>query len=479
MMLLSQHKEKVAAFMDRNAPKRDRWIKRSRYYYKDLVRFFRFNIPENSRILEIGCGTGYLLDKLTPSHGTGIDISAKMIETARENYKNLHFHNMDAEDISLSETFDHVIISDTIGYLEDVQQHFSQLQKITNDNSRIIITYLNFIWLPILKIAELLHLKMQSQDVNWLDIDDIKNLLNLAGFETIKIGRRFLFPKFIPLLSWFFNKFIAPLPLINRLCFINYVIAKKKTAPAIGPDGKDTLSVSVVVPARNEKGNIENAVNRIPHMGKHTEIIFVEGGSSDNTREEIIRVRDQYISQRDIKFFEQEGKGKGDAVRKGFSEASGDILMILDADLTVPPEDLSKFYNALASGTGEYINGCRLVYPLEKNSMRILNMMGNRFFSIMFSWILGQKLKDTLCGTKVISRSNWEKLIAGRKYFGDFDPFGDFDLIFGASKLNLKIVEVPIRYKAREYGETNISRFKHGWLLLKMVFFAMGKIKFF
>jgi glycosyltransferase involved in cell wall biosynthesis len=173
----------------------------------------------------------------------------------------------------------------------------------------------------------------------------------------------------------------------------------------------------------------------------------------------------------------QDGQGKGDAVRKGFASARGDILMILDADLTVPPEDLTKFYLALVEDHGEFINGCRLIYPMEKQAMRLLNFFGNKFFSMMFTWILNQRFKDTLCGTKALFRADYEKIQAGRNYFGDFDPFGDFDLIFGAVKQNLKVVEVPIRYRERTYGQTNISRFRHGWLLLKMTIFAYRKIK--
>jgi len=239
--------------------------------------------------------------------------------------------------------------------------------------------------------------------------------------------------------------------------------------------GED-FSVTVLIPCRNERGNIEPAVQRTPDLGHHTEIIFVDGHSEDGTPDEIRRVMEKY-PQRDIKFMVQDGKGKGDAVRKGFSAATGDILMILDADLTVPPEDLPKFYRAIASGKGEFINGTRLVYPMEDEAMRFLNLLGNKFFSLAFSWLLNQRLKDTLCGTKVISRKNYERLAAGRGYFGDFDPFGDFDLLFGASKLNLKITEVPIRYRAREYGETQISRFRHGLLLLRMCWFAMRKLK--
>jgi ubiquinone/menaquinone biosynthesis C-methylase UbiE len=474
MINLSNHKKKIIEFMGKSAPKRDNWIKRNRYYYKELTKFLCFAIPSGSTVLEIGCGTGYLLNSINPKRGVGIDISPKMIEIAKKKYSHLTFMEMDAENINLNEKFDYIIISDTIGYFEDIQRQLFELHKVSTKDTRIIITYLNFLWLPILKVGEFFRLKMKSKNINWLNIDDINNLLSLAGFETIKTRRSFLFPRFIPITSWFFNKYLAQLPLVNRLCLINYVIARRQNSPA----PEQNLKVSVIIPVRNERGNIENLVKLMPRMGSHVEIIFVEGGSNDNTWGEIRRIKKKYASLRDLKCLKQEGKGKGDAVRKGFAEATGDILMVLDADLTVSPEDLPKFYNSIASGDGEFINGCRLVYPLEKDSMRTLNMIGNRFFSIMFSWILGHRLKDTLCGTKVISKMYWEKLIKNREYFGDFDPFGDFDLIFGSSKLNLKIVEIPIRYKAREYGETNISRFKHGWLLLKMMFFAMNKFKF-
>ncbi len=472
---LTEAKQKIASFMDVIAGKREKYIKRNSYYYKDIVKFLKYNIPEGKRVLELGCGTGYVLNQLKPSAGVGIDVSARMVEEGRKRYENLVFHEMDAENIQLEDTFDYVVISDTLGYFEDIQRVIKEMKKVITPETRIIITYHNFLWQPLFKMMEVMKLKMPQMRLNWLNKEDIINLLELEGFDIVKSGKRFLIPKFVPLISWFSNKYLAKLPLINRLCVTGYVISRYIRHAE--EDNKD-YSVSVIIAARNEKGNIENAVKRIPAMGKHTEIIFVEGGSSDDTLGEIKRVHELYKGRLDIKYAVQDGKGKGDAVRKGFNMASGDILMILDADLTVPPEDLPKFYNALATGKGEYINGTRLVYPMEDEAMRTLNMMGNKFFSIMFSWLLEQRLKDTLCGTKVLTRKNWDALVANRHYFGDFDPFGDFDMIFGSAKLNLKIVEVPIRYKARVYGETNISRFRHGWLLLKMVFFAMNKIKF-
>jgi glycosyltransferase involved in cell wall biosynthesis len=267
------------------------------------------------------------------------------------------------------------------------------------------------------------------------------------------------------------NRFVGTLPLIRRLSLRNYLVARPLRNAALNDP-----SVTVLVPCRNEQGNIENAVKRLPRFCRDIEILYVEGHSSDGTLEEIHRVIALYPDL-DIKVLVQDGKGKGDAVRKGFANARGDILMILDADLTVPPEDLAKFYDAIAKGKGEFINGSRLVYPMQDQAMRFLNFLANRTFSWLFTWLLNQRYTDTLCGTKVLSRKNYEILYANRSYFGDFDPFGDFDLIFGATKLNLKVVEIPIRYAAREYGETQISRFRHGWLLLKMVVFAYRKLK--
>ncbi len=469
---LSENKIKLINYMDGLAEKRAQYIRKNSYYYKDLVRFFKYNIPEGSSILELGCGIGNILASLKPSRGVGLDISSRMIEIAKSEHPRLDFFQMDIETFTLDEKFDFIIISDTLGYLEDIQSMIASMKRVCRSNTRIIITYHNFLWQPVLALVEFLGLKMPRLRLNWLNEQDISNLLYIENFDIIKKGRRLLFPKYLPFMSWFINRFVAYLPLINSFCLTGYTIARLI-------DKQDSQkSVSVIIPARNEKGNIENAVKRIPCMGSHTEIIFIEGNSTDGTFKEIQRIFKKYKDKTDIKFAKQNGKGKGDAVRKGFEMAAGEILMILDADLTVPPEDLPKFYNAICSGKGEFINGSRLVYPLENRSMRTLNIFGNKFFSIMFSWLLGQKLKDTLCGTKVISKSNWEKLSANREYFGDFDPFGDFDLIFGATKLNLKIVEVPIRYKTREYGNTNISRFRHGWLLLKMLIFAMNKIKF-
>lgn len=454
---------------------REKWIRSNAYYHRSVVKYLKFIIPEGAAVLEIGCGTGYLLEQLRPSRGVGIDISEEMIRFARVHRPDYVYYEMNAQHLSLDELFDYVVISDTVGSFRDVQMAFEAIQPVFAPQTRLVITSTNFVWRPILNLAEKLGLKMPQKRQNWLDTGDITSLLHLSDFELIDHHRKMIFPKYIPLVSPLLNRYIGNLPWINRLGLITCLVARSKRVEQ-KPAGD--LSVSVIIPARNEKGNIEALIQRTPQMGRHTELIFIEGNSTDQSWEEIQRLGTRYREFYDIKWAQQEGKGKGDAVRKGFDLASGDILMILDADMTVSPEELPKFFDAIASGKGEYINGSRLVYPMEKQAMRFLNLLGNKFFSLAFSWLLGQNLKDTLCGTKVISRENYLRLAANRTYFGSFDPFGDFDLIFGAAKLNLKFIEIPIRYRARTYGETNISRFKHGWLLLRMTAFALRKIKF-
>lgn len=469
------HMADLQHHFDEIAPKRRAWKKRNYYYHESIEAFFRFLVPENRKVLELGSGTGELLAALKPSHGLGIDISAEMTVLAKGAFPNIDFVQGNAEDPltwNAKEKFDYIIMSDLVGHLEDIQKTFENLKAFCSSHTRVIVSYYNFLWEPALKLAERFNLKTPTNTGNWLSPEDIENLLFLSGFDTIKEERRLIFPKKIPLLHKIVD-FIGSLPLINKLCLINYIVARPLEEKPV-PE----KSVSVIIPCKNEKGNIENAARRLPDLGSHTEIIFIDGHSTDGTPAEIRRVMGLF-PDKDIKFLIQEGSGKGDAVRKAFEQARGDILMILDADLTVPPEELPKFYNALASGKGEFINGSRLVYPMEEEAMRFLNMLGNKFFSLAFSWLLSQRIKDTLCGTKVISRENYMAIAANRHYFGDFDPFGDFDLLFGASKLNLKIIEIPIRYRARQYGESQISRFRHGLLLMKMCFFAIRKLKVF
>ena len=471
----SRRKELLLEQAEKLAYERGRWADRHPYYYEEEWRYMRFLVPPGKRVLDLGCGSGALLNMLQPSEGVGVDFSPTKIALAKQAHPHLNFICDDAENLKdapeLAKPFDFIIISDTVGSFDDCLATFQDLHRLCTPETRLIVTYYTRLWDPFQVAYTKLAASHRFVRRNWLSNQDIANILQLADFDVIKREWRMLSPFRLFGLGRPINRFVATLPLVRKLCLRNYVVARPRATSRT-----DHLSVSIIIPCRNERGNIESAVQRIPRFSPDIEIIFVEGNSSDGTWDEIQRVKGAY-PQHNIKICQQEGKGKGDAVRKGFAEAGGDLLMILDADLTMPPEDLPKYYNALSSGKGEFINGSRLVYPVESQAMQFLNHIANYIFARLFSFLLNQRYTDTLCGTKVLLRSDYEKIAQGRSYFGDFDPFGDFDLIFGAAKLNLKTAEVPIRYVAREYGETNISRFRHGWLLLRMVVFAFMKFK--
>ncbi len=469
------YQEERRRHWDSVACRQDHWSSRGVFYHERISEIYRYLVPPGQRVLEIGCGTGDLLASLQPTQGMGIDFSAEMIRRAKKKYPNLRFILCDAHEISLNGQFDVIILSDLVNDLWDVQAVLSGLDRLCSHRTRIIINTYSRVWeLPLL-LTQKLGLSTPLLPQNWLTVEDICNLLHLAGYEDIRHFNEILWPVKTPILAGFFNRHLVKIWPFSCLSLSNFIVARKRPEKDAGAE--EPL-ISVIVPARNEAGNIDEIFARIPEMGAGTELVFVEGNSRDNTYEAIAKAMEKH-PQRRCRLLRQTGTGKGDAVRLGFREASGDVLMILDADMTVPPEDLPRFYEALRSGEGEFINGVRLVYPMEKQAMRYANLLGNKFFSLAFSWLLGQPIKDTLCGTKVLSRANYEKIEKNRAYFGDFDPFGDFDLLFGAAKLNLKIVEMPIRYRERRYGETNIDRWRHGMILLRMVLFAMRRIKFF
>ena len=474
---LTERQRATRELYNRLAVERDRWLARNRFFYESDQRYMQFLVPPGQRVLELGCGEGQLLRSLRPLHAVGIDLSEEMIKLARKRAPEFEFHAGNAEDPELLERivgpFDYIILSDMVGYLEDCSHTFETLQKLCTSKTRLVIAYYSRLWEPIIRFAERIGAKMPSMSQNWLSIDDTANLLQLAGFEVVRREWRQLMPERLFGLGTMLNKMVAPLPVIRRFCLRNYVVARSLK---LGETTQPNPSCTILIPCRNERGNIENAIRRLPAFSGDLEILFVEGHSDDGTYEECLRVQESY-PDRKIRTFKQSGKGKGDAVRLGFTNAQGEVLMVLDADLTVPPESMPKFYCALVEGYGEFVNGTRLVYPMSERAMRTLNAIANRAFAVIFSYLLNQRLTDTLCGTKALWKKDYQRIAAARGYFGEFDPFGDFDLIFGAAKLNLKIVEVPVRYADRAYGETQISRFRDGWLLLRMVALAWRKLK--
>lgn len=450
----------------------DYWLRKNRYYHQEVISFFKFVVPAQSSVLHINCKNGYLLDAVKADRGVGVDLDVACVSQARRQYPAFDFYACSLEAMPLQEPFDYIILSLATMEAYDIQDLLNAMRPVCHPGTRIVLDTYSALWEPVLNLTQKLGLRRPTHFKNWVSRNDLLTFLHLSGFETVTQGQYMLMPMYIPLISWFCNKILMQVPLIKHACLSQWIIAR----PQAVSRNPATIKVSVVIPCRNEQGNVEDAVLRIPHMGGGTEIIFVEGNSTDQTLQEIKRVAGAY-PEKNISWMVQDGKGKGDAVRKGFAHATGDILMIQDGDLTAPPEELPKFFDALVQGKGEFINGSRLVYGMEDKAMRFLNLLANFFFGQLFSWLLGQKVKDTLCGTKVLWANDYKHIVANRSFFGDFDPFGDFDLLFGAAKLNLKIIDMPVHYKNRTYGETNIRRFVHGWILLGMSLIALKKFK--
>jgi len=475
---LEQRRERARQHLAAIALRRESWIKRNRYYYELLTRLLRFLVEPNKKVLLVGCGPAYHLAAVTPKEGKGIDISPEMVDIARQRNPCFEFAVAfpDKEEFRRvfepGEKFDYILFNN-IGDTVDVLQALRNLRPLCLRHTRLLVETYNHLWEPLVAFAEWAGMKVPRTEQNWLSMTDIRNLMKLAGFEALETHRIVILPKYVPLLSAFFNRFCARLPLLKRLCMTQVVIGR--LLPSHVP--KEELSVSVIVPCRNEKGNVEDAAQRILQLGRLTEIIFCDDQSTDGTAEEVLRVQSLY-PDKDIRLERGPGVCKSRNVWTGFDTATGDILMILDADLTTIPEELPYFMDVIASGQGEFINGSRLVYPVPKGAMTTANMLGNKFFSVAFTYLLGQRVKDTLCGTKVLWRSDWERIKPMLGSWGIEDRWGDYELLFGAAKLNLKILDLPVHYQERIYGSTKMTRvFRNGLVMLKMCWHGFLKLK--
>ena len=459
----------IARYFDLFVGEEDRWHERTRTYHALVQNVYRALIPRDKRVLEIGCGRGDLLAALEPARGLGVDVSPRMVEAARGRHPALEFHCTAGEALELGETFDYIVLSDLVPYVHDLQALLAAVAAHCAPHTRVVVNSYSLAWRPLLAALVSLRVRAPRPLRNWVAPRDLANLFELAGLDVVTQRTEILLPVRLPVLSRLANGVLARIVGLRALTLTYWLVGR----PA--PRGRREEGVSVIVPCRNEAGSIAEIVERVPEMGRETEIVFVEGHSVDDTRARIGAEIARH-PERDMRLLVQSGRGKADAVQEGFAAARHEVLMILDGDLTVAPEDLTKFYDALASGRGDMINGTRLVYGMEPGAMRFANMLGNKFFAWLLSFVLGQYVKDTLCGTKVLRRSDYERIRVHRHEFGASDPYGDFDLLLGASLLGLKILNVPVRYGARTYGEPNISRFPDGARLLRLALAGYRRI---
>jgi hypothetical protein len=475
---LEQRRGRTRDHLAKIAARREGWINRNKYYYELLTRLLRFLVEPHKTVLSVRCGVGNVLAVVQPNKAKGVDICTEIVEIAKQQNPSFEFAVAfpDKEEFrhvfGPDEKFDYILFND-IGDTVDVLQAFRNLAPLCQRHTRVLITNYNHLWEPLVTFAEWLGMKVPRTEQNWLSTADIRNLLKLAGFEALETHRIVLFPKYVPLLSSFLNHFCARLPFLSKLCMTQVVVARLLPRPVL----PEQFSVSVIIPCKNEKGNIEDAVRRIPALAGRTEIIFCDDQSTDGTAEEVLRVKSLY-PEKQIRLEHGPGVCKSRNVWTGFNAATGNVLMILDADLTTIPEELPYFIDVIASGQAEFVNGSRLIYPIPKGAMNGANMLGNKFFSVAFTYLLGQRVKDTLCGTKVLWRTDWERIKPMLGTWGIEDRWGDYELLFGAAKLNLKIIDLPVHYQERIYGSTKMTKvFRNGLVMLKMCWHGFLKLK--
>jgi SAM-dependent methyltransferase len=469
---LEEMREARRKQQDLVAARREAWIRSNKYFYDRMKRLLRFIVEPGKRVLDLRCETGHLLASVMPSYGIGAEIGETMVTCARRLFPDLRFVKSDPEGLELNEKFDYVLfnhIFDTV----DILRAFERIrQHCTSDTLLVVINY-NHLWQPILEFASKVGLRSRLVEPNWVSENDVRTFLKLAGFHPVRIHRFLLFPKWIPLFSTVMNDFLARLPGFRRLCLMQVIVARLTPAPR----SEDDVTVSVVVPCRNEIGNVQKAVERIPEMGKHMEILFCDDKSTDGTADEVKRMQALY-PDKNIRLVEGPGICKAENVWSGFRASRGDVLMILDADLAVMPEELPAFLGALLSSRGDFVNGSRLVYPMKQGAMKFANMIGNKLFGLVFSYLLDQRLKDTLCGTKVLWQKDWVRLERNLGSWGLKDHWGDYELLFGASKLHLEIVEVPVHYQERIHGVTKMTRvFFNGLRMLRICWHAWHRLE--
>jgi len=468
---LQEMREARRRQQDKTASVRERWIKGNRYFYDRIRKLLSFIVEPGKSVLEIRCLTGDLLSSLRPARGVGVEISKAMVDLAKERHVDLEFVQCDPEDLELHEKFDYVIFNHVFDTVEVLKALEKIRQHCTPDTCLIVVNY-NQIWQPVLELASKLGLRSRFVEPNWLSENDIRGFLKLSGFRPVHKHRLILFPKWIPAITWFLNEVVGRLPAIRRLCMMQVMVAR----PIGQTRNPADVSVSVIVPCRNEEGNIRPAVERIPAMGRATEIIFCDDKSTDGTADEVRRMQEEF-PWKNIRLVNGPGICKAENVWTGFRASASDIVMILDADLSVMPEELPLFFAALVGGRGDFVNGSRLVYPMQERAMKFANMIGNKLFGLAFSFLLDQRIKDTLCGTKGLWRQDWVRLERNLGSWGIRDMWGDYELLFGASRLQLEVVEIPVHYQERIHGVTKMTRVvANGWRMLGICWHAWRRL---
>lgn len=447
-------KESIRADFERMAPVWEKWRKRNSYYHASMARLVGGMVVPGSQVLELGSGTGDLLASLKPSVGIGLNVAPSLTARATAKFPQLEFHTAEVDSIELPKEFhpQHLVMTNMLDYVYDVCEMLDSLTNVVSEGTLLTITTNNPIWAPLLRLASKFHLRIPDSPRNFITNKDICSVLHLQGYDVVEDAVTLPVPKRIPVIGTFLNAVIPEIPVVRFASSIQYIAARPRYP-------RRPLSCSVIVPCHNEAGNIAECIRRVPDMGSGTEIVVIDDGSADGTAAVVTAVMDGDPRVRLISF--KANQGKASAVRAGFLAAQGDVLMILDADMAVLPEELPRFFAPLQKGTADFVNGTRLIYPMQGKAMKFANYLGNKTFCYIVSKAIRQRVSDTLCGTKAFLKRDYLRMPAGGT-----ERWGDFDLLFGAARLRLRIFEIPVHYSERRAGKSKMRAFVEVWRFL-------------
>ena len=453
-------------FFKSNFEKRIQFLNKKNFLFNEISNFIN-NCIDNSKNIFIFCAGNSVL-------GKNIDSKKIFIKEIDEKYEikyktNIHYINENTKDV-ISEC-DTILISD-IEHQSNPTSSLLSLSKIIRDDTKIIIISRNLVWMIFIKLLKSLF-SFSPKKNNFLPYSYLDNLFSICNLEVIRNEKIITLPIYIPFFTNLINR-IFRLPLLNIFCLSNITILKKKDQNF--SNNKD-LRVSFIIPCKNEENNIKTFENEIKNSNQSNEYLFGDDNSMDKTIDEIDKLSKKLNNNKILKY-NGPGVCKSENVYKGIELSSGDIIVVYDADLTVDFKDVEFSIDILKNTNADFINCTRMIYPQKDGAMKFSNFIGNSIFANLFSLLFRKKITDTLCGTKIFFKKDWVKIKKNITGLGVKDLWGDFDLLIGAYKNNLKITEVPVTYHERKEDNTKMtSVFLNGIRMLSIVLVAFYKLR--
>tara|TARA_B110000977_G_scaffold125183_1_gene160299 strand:+ start:1495 stop:2904 length:1410 start_codon:yes stop_codon:yes gene_type:complete len=449
----------------KNKESRENFLKKKNFLFDEISKALNYLINDSNYVKFFCCGNSSIVNKVNSKNIYINEINNTFINSLTKS------EIKKEDEINKNLNFDHIVIAD-IEHQKFITKNLIDLNEKIDNECRVIVLSKSIFWSTLINFYKKIK-NIGPDKNNFLPYSNLRKIFLNTNFEIVKNEKIIFFPFQFSLLTKFINQ-IFRFPVLNFFCMINLTVLKKVQKKNYQAEGK---KISFIIPCKNEGGNIKFFYEKIINSTINAEFLFGNDNSSDNTLDEIKKLQ-QAIPNKEIKIYDGPGVCKSENVYKGINLASGEIILIYDADLTVSFDDLVNSINLLLKTDADFINCTRMIMPQQKNAMKFLNFYGNLFFAFLFSILFKQKITDTLCGTKIFFKKDWEQIKKYNNTWGAKDLWGDFDLLLGAYKNNLKIVENPISYTDRKEDETKMTGIiKNSIRMLIITFVAYYKLR--